>query len=187
MSLKPKKTDKYVLLDRDGAIIKDKHYLSDPNEVELLPRTVQGLRKMVDMGWRLIVVTNQSGVGRGYFNCEDVEKVNARMLELLAENGVEIMGVFYCPHAPEDNCGCRKPRPGLAERAIAKFEFNPNLAVVIGDKGSDIELGKNIGARTILVRTGHGIEEEKKQGLAPDGVADDLADAARLLESEFNK
>ncbi|MFH1136184.1 MAG: HAD family hydrolase [Pseudomonadota bacterium] len=178
------KRPRFVLLDRDGTIIKDCHYLSDPGQVELLPHAASGLRGMMDRGWNLAVISNQSGVGRGFFSLDDLHRVNNRMLELLKKEQVEIKGVFFCPHVPDQNCACRKPRPGLVREAARVLNFEPDRAVVIGDKICDIDLGRNIGARTILVRTGHGREEEQKTDCRPDVVVDDLEGAARMLDAD---
>lgn len=174
---------RYVLLDRDGTIIKDKHYLHDPEGVELLPMAAEGLRRMQGMGFGLAVLTNQSGVGRGYYDDSAVRACNRRMVELLEAEGVAIDGVFYCPHEPEAECGCRKPRPGLMERAAEELSFNPAQGFMIGDKSVDMELGRATGAVTILVRTGKGGEQEAVCRDSADHVADDLFGAALCIES----
>jgi len=170
-----------ILLDRDGTIIVDRHYLSDPAGVELLPGAASGLRRMSAMGFRLAVLTNQSGVGRGYYDEASVHACNARMAELLAAHGVALDGIFYCPHAPEAACGCRKPAPGLVEQAAAALDFDPRRAVVIGDKEADMLLGRAVGAATILVRTGKGAAHEARCRLSADHVVDDLEGAADIL------
>lgn len=174
--------EKFVLLDRDGTIIYDKHYLSDPDGVELLPGAVEGLRRMEEMGFKLVVLTNQSGVGRGYYTHDDVAACNERMTELLAAQGVEIASVYYCPHAPEDECRCRKPAPGLMEQAAQAHGFDPNDAFMVGDKQADMGVGRNTGATTILVRTGKGAEQEERCRDLADHVVDDLRGVASLLQ-----
>ncbi|WP_319468099.1 D-glycero-beta-D-manno-heptose 1,7-bisphosphate 7-phosphatase [uncultured Pseudodesulfovibrio sp.] len=174
---------KFVLLDRDGTIIFDKHYLHDPDGVELLPGAAEGLRRMADMGFRLAVLTNQSGVGRGYFTEADVHACNTRLSDLLVAEGVTIEGFFHCPHAPEENCRCRKPSPGLMEQAVEAFGFDPKCAYMIGDKDADMGVGRAVGATTILVRTGKGAESEVKCRECADHVADDLVGAAEFIAS----
>ena len=110
-----------ILLDRDGTIIVDRHYLSNPAEVELLPGAVAGLRRLADAGFALVVVSNQSGVARGLLTEADVAAVNARTAALLANEGIQIAGWYYCPHGPEAGCDCRKPAAGMAERAAAEL------------------------------------------------------------------
>ena len=182
-----------VFLDRDGTIIKDKHYLSDPDAVELLPGAAQGLRRLRDLGAVLVVTSNQSGVGRGYFTEQDVERVTARLKKLLAAEGVEPAGFFHCPHAPEDECGCRKPATGLVERACEECGLECDLepggesgrCFVIGDKDADVELGENIGAATILVLTGKG--RAHRFLCQPDHTAEDLLDAANWIALQLKK
>ena len=168
----------FAFLDRDGTIIRDAHYLSDPDGVELLPRAAEGLAMLREAGYGLAVVSNQSGVGRGYFTVDDVHRVNARMQELLARDGVRFDALYYCPHTPGDACDCRKPLPGMLRRAEAELHADLARSVVIGDKTCDVELGRAVGAVTILVRTGRGLECERDSLCRPDHVADDLAAAA---------
>lgn len=169
-----------VILDRDGTILVERDYLSSPEEVELLPNAVRGLRRMVELGYRLVLVTNQSGIGRGLFGVSQLAAVNARMEELLRDEGIQIAGIWYCPHHPDDKCACRKPGAELVEQAANTLGFEPRRSIVIGDKASDIELGKRIGATTILVRTGYGARTEAGGTVKPDRVADDLLEAARM-------
>ena len=176
---------RYVILDRDGTIIVERHYLSYPNGVELLTGAAEGLRRMMKMNLGLIVVTNQSGVGRGYFDEDTVNRIHRRLQELLEAEGVTLEGVFYCPHAPEDNCGCRKPKPGLIVKAAGELDFEPHSGFVIGDKACDVELGKNVGATTFLVRTGYGAEASENGEVQPDYIVDDLVEAAGIIEDRL--
>lgn len=165
-----------ILLDRDGTIIKDKHYLSDPDDIELLPGVVLGLLRLKALGCRLAVVSNQSGVGRGYFSTEDVERCNARLAELLAAEGVRLDAVYFCPHDPDAACECRKPAPGMGWQACEEFGLPPNRTFVIGDKPCDVDLGARLGARSVLVSTGYGAEA--LSSCSPDFAASDLVEAA---------
>lgn len=174
-----------VLLDRDGTIIVERNYLSDPDQVELLPRAAEGLLRLRRAGCKLAVITNQSGIGRGLFSLETLERIHGRMLDLLLQEGVEIEGIFFCPHIPEDHCDCRKPEPGLIERAAEALGFDPSQSFVIGDKPCDVELGQAVGARTILVRTGYGSQIEAEKGCRPDYLADDLYKAAAIVEESL--
>lgn len=174
---------RYVLLDRDGTIIFDKHYLSDPDGVELLPGAAEGLKRMQDMGFGLAVLSNQSGVGRGYFDEASVKACNRRLAELLTVYGVTIDGAYYCPHAPEEECDCRKPAPGLMEQAAQTLGFDPRESYMIGDKAADMGVGKATGATTILVLTGKGEKHRPKCADETDHVADDLVHAASIIEN----
>lgn len=168
-----------ILLDRDGTIIREKHYLADPGGVELLPGAASGLRRLRALGCRLAVVSNQSGVARGYFGREDVERVNARMAELLDAEGVELDAVYYCPHGPDEGCECRKPAPGLGRRACADLGVPPERTFVIGDKPCDVDLGARLGARSVLVSTGYGADA--LAACQPDFAAGDLVEAAEWV------
>lgn len=170
-----------AILDRDGTIVADRDYISDPAEVELLPNAARGLQRLAAFGLRLVVVTNQSGIGRGLFDESQLAAVNARMEELLRHEGVELAGIWHCPHHPDEGCACRKPNTELVEEAADALGFDPQRSIVIGDKASDIELGKRIGATTILVRTGYGAEVERDAAVEPDYLADDLSQAAHLV------
>ncbi len=169
---------KILILDRDGTIIKDKHYLSDPEGVEFEEGAIEGLKKLQELGFGLVVITNQSGVGRGYFSLEEAEAVNERMRRMLEAEGVTLAGIYTCPHAPEENCACRKPRPGLVHQAAREHRFDPGRALVVGDKPADVALARSCGARGVLVLTGQGRRAE----VPPDTetVADLTALAGRL-------
>ncbi|MCK5297102.1 MAG: D-glycero-beta-D-manno-heptose 1,7-bisphosphate 7-phosphatase [Alphaproteobacteria bacterium] len=176
---------RYILLDRDGTIIADKHYLSDPDEVELLPYAAEGLKHLSRLGFGLIVVTNQSGVARGYFNEEQVKKANSRLEELLKKQGVHLDAVYYCPHSPDEKCHCRKPETGMAEQAALDFDFVLKDCYIIGDKDSDVNLAIPLECKSVLVRTGNGIETEKKRKTKPDFVVDNLIEAAKVIEADI--
>ncbi len=116
---------RFVVLDRDGTINVDRHYLSDPDQMELLSGATAGLRAMRAMGLGLVVVTNQSAIGRGYFDLARLEEIHNRLRDLLAAERVELDGIYVCPHLPDDGCDCRKPLPGLLRRAAAELAFDP--------------------------------------------------------------
>ncbi len=156
-----------LLVDRDGTLIVDKDYLSDPDKIEFIDGSVAALKKAKLHGFKIVIVSNQSGVARGYFSIEDVEKVNRRMLEMLAKEGVSIDGIYYCPHhkfgkviSYSKKCSCRKPLYGMPEQAAKDLGINLRESWVIGDKFDDVKLGIVMGGKSILVRTGYGREEE---------------------------
>jgi D-glycero-D-manno-heptose 1,7-bisphosphate phosphatase len=173
---------RFVLLDRDGTIIVEKHYLSDPEAVELIEGAAEGLRRLRAMGLGLAIVTNQSAIGRGYFDRDRLGEIHARLLELLGAEGIAIDGIFFCPHTPDDACACRKPRPGLIEQAAAALDFTPSQSFVVGDMKSDVELGRGVGATTLLVRSGYGARTESEAAASPDHVVDGLDEAASVIE-----
>ncbi|GEO81939.1 D-glycero-alpha-D-manno-heptose-1,7-bisphosphate 7-phosphatase [Pararhodospirillum oryzae] len=170
-----------VLLDRDGTINVDVHYLSDPDQLRLLPGAAQGLRRLQAAGFALIVVTNQSGVARGVIDPEVLDRIHDRFHALLAEEGVTLTGLHACVHGPDDDCACRKPRPGLVEAAQALTPFDPAQSYMIGDKQADLDLGLGVGACSILVRTGHGRETEAEGAPGAAFVADSLDEAASFI------
>jgi histidinol-phosphate phosphatase family protein len=176
-----KPESKALLLDRDGTVMADRRYLSDPDGVQLEATVLEALTIAQHHGWKIVILSNQSGVARGLMTVDQVERVNARLLQLLTAQGVKIDGVWYCPHHPDKGkvpeyiqpCRCRKPRPGLAEEAARALGLNLRRSVVIGDHHVDYLLGRAIGARSLIVRTGSGRETEEeliRRGFATSGV-----------------
>ncbi len=147
----PSQARRVVILDRDGTIVVDRDYLDDPEQLEFLPGAAQGLRLFCERGHRLIVVSNQSGVGRGRFSLERLYEVNHRFLGMVRAIGASVEGIYCCPHRPEDGCECRKPKTKLVLDAASELGFEPSNSVVIGDKSSDIELGRRLDALTMRV------------------------------------
>src|SRR5258708_37609783 len=169
----------FVLLDRDGTINFERHYLSDPQQVELLPDAARGLRLMQGLGLGLLVVTNQSGLARGYFDEACLKQIHLRLSELLAAEQVHLDGIFYCPHHPDDHCSCRKPGTALAHAAVQQFGFELTQCFVVGDKVCDIDFGRRLSATTLLVRTGYGAAT---LGAEPAYTVDNLYEAALIMQ-----
>jgi histidinol-phosphate phosphatase family protein len=144
-----------AFLDRDGTLIEERNYLADPDQAVLLPGVGEGLKALTAQGFRLIVVTNQSGIGRGYFREADAHAVNARVDEMLKAQGVGIAGWYICPHAPDQPCDCRKPLPGMVDQACADFAVDLAASIMIGDKDIDLQLATARGMRGFLVTSGH--------------------------------
>ncbi len=140
-----------VFIDRDGTIIEDVNYLRRIGDIRLLPGVPEALGLLHDCGFELFVVTNQSGVGRGYFSEDFVKKTHIVLNAML---GGAVREFFYCPHRPEDGCNCRKPKPGMIDIAVGKYCINRESSYIIGDKWSDAELGINSGIRPLLVGRG---------------------------------
>jgi D-glycero-D-manno-heptose 1,7-bisphosphate phosphatase len=155
-----------ILLDRDGTLIEERHYLSDPDLVALIPGVAKPMRRLAMLGCRFYLASNQSGIGRGLFSAEEYRRVHARLEELLRAEGIPLAGAAHCPHAPEDGCQCRKPRPGSGGNWRKRFGLSAHNTVMIGDKVADIRFGQAIGcAETVLVLTGHGPEAARRLGL----------------------
>ncbi|AHE97314.1 D-glycero-alpha-D-manno-heptose-1,7-bisphosphate 7-phosphatase [Thioalkalivibrio paradoxus] len=144
-------TARALFLDRDGTLMVDVGYPSRPEQVELLPGAAEGLATLRDAGYRLSIISNQSGVGRGYFDATAVQAVHRRLLDLLAARGVCIDDAEYCLHAPEDRCDCRKPSPLMIRHSAGRLGVDPAQSFMIGDKASDIDAGRRAGCRTILL------------------------------------
>lgn len=171
--------DRVVLLDRDGTIVVDRGYLDNAAGLEFLPGAAEGLRLLYAEGYRLVVITNQSGIGRGLFELERLHEMNARLTAMVEEAGARLAGIYWCPHAPEDDCACRKPEPGLILQAAEELGFDPAHAVVIGDKDSDIESGRRVGATTVLIAANRAAAGARAAGA--DVVAADLLAAASAV------
>ncbi len=171
-----------VILDRDGTIVVDRPYLADPASLEFLPGAAQGLRSLHQQGHRLVVITNQSGIGRGLLTLGQLQAVHERFRQMMHEAGAPLEAIYFCPHAPDAGCECRKPRSKLFWRAAAEIRFKPSEAVVVGDKASDIEFGHRVGAKTILVTAGPG-PAAPPDGPTPDFVAADLVQAASAIQA----
>ncbi len=166
-----------VLLDRDGVLNVDRPAsVTSIHELELLPGAREGTALLVDAGYALLVVTNQSCVGRGRLSLSELDRIDA---ELDRRLGGLIAGWFVCPHAPEADCTCRKPGTGLLEQAQAAWHFDPEVTWLVADDGRDVEAAKRFGCRPVLVRTGKGEAAAAAQRDVP--VFDDLADFARWL------
>ena len=175
---------RFVILDRDGTIIEERQYLSDPEQVRLIPGVGAALRELQRMGFGLVVITNQSGIGRGFFDQVQLDQVHQRLEQLLDRQGVRLDGLYICPHKPDDHCGCRKPKLGLLQKAVQDWGFRLENSIVIGDKESDIEMGRAVGALTLRVRTGYG---NCAPAATADFVVDDLAAGTELLRSLVEK
>jgi D-glycero-D-manno-heptose 1,7-bisphosphate phosphatase len=173
---------RYVLLDRDGTLIVERDHLVDPALVELLPGAGPGLKRMCELGLRLVVITNQSVVGRGFLSLQGLERIHERLREHLGAFSVRLEGIYFCPHLPDSGCECRKPRTGLVEQAVRELGLDPSRSFLIGDKLADLELGRIIHATTFLVRTGYGSGEESASMGFADYVVDNLQEAAEVIE-----
>lgn len=173
-----------VFLDRDGTMIADVNYLSRPDQIKIFPATRTGLKKLCDANFLLFIVSNQSGVGRGYFTMADVDKVNETLCNDLARDGIRITKIYIAPEKPEDPSYGRKPSPQFLFDARDEFGLDLSQSFIAGDKLIDLECGWNAGVKkSILVRTGYGTGVERNSGrlLANAVIADDLDQAAALI------
>lgn len=181
-------TERAVFLDKDGTLIADVPYNVDPALIRFLPGTAGGLRALHAAGFQLIVVSNQSGVARGYFAEGALAAVEARLRDLFAEAGVPLAGFYYCPHHPDGTvpeyavaCICRKPSPGMIVRAAREHGIDRAASWFVGDILHDIEAGHRAGCRAILIDNGNETLWERSPERTPDALAADLTEAARLI------
>jgi D-glycero-D-manno-heptose 1,7-bisphosphate phosphatase len=173
-----------VFLDRDGTINVDRNYLSDPAQLELIPGVGPALRRLIDAGFLLFIVTNQSGIGRGYYTLANMHAVNERLCAELANEGVRFEKIYFAPEAPEEPSRGRKPSPQFLFDARDEFGLDLTQSYMIGDKLIDLECGWNAGVKTsILVRTGYGAEVERKfaDGLKDSLITNNLSEAINWI------
>ena len=165
-----------IFFDRDGTLIEDVHYCKNPDHVRVLPGAVEALQRLKAAGFRHIIITNQSAIGRGYMTLADYDAVHARTLELIGEGLID--GAYYCPHTPEHPSTHRKPAAGMVHDAARDHALDLARSWFVGDKGIDVECGRTAGARTVLVLTGRGTALD---GANADFVARDLAEATDFI------
>jgi D-glycero-D-manno-heptose 1,7-bisphosphate phosphatase len=181
-----------IIMDRDGTVCEEVGYVNHVERIRLLPRSAEAIRRANVAGFQTVVVTNQAGVARGYFDETLVDEVHDRVRQLLAEGGARLDGVYYCPHHPEVGapayriaCTCRKPQAGMLLRARDDMGIELSASYMIGDSVRDVEAGHRAGCTTILVRTGYGRGEIEHQShrwsVKPAHVADDLLDAVAWI------
>ena len=168
-------------MDRDDTLMVDVGYCDNPDLVQLIPRAAEGIRLLKDAGYQIVIVTNQSGIGRGYFDRETLDKVNGRLRNELRRKGTDYDALYYCPHSPEEGCDCRKPKPGLLVKAASDLDIDLDSSYAVGDRDLDVEAGRAAGTGTILVKNGG--EVDSGRGHLADFVVSDLVEAAKLILS----
>ena len=167
-----------ALIDRDGTIIVDKVYLSDPEGLEFAPGAVEGLQLLRDAGFALVLITNQSGIARGYFDLATLGRIHDRLQSMLAVNELRLEAIYFCPHGPDDGCDCRKPAPGMVTKAMRDLGFCPDEVVFIGDSDGDMAAAAAAGVKGIRVAA---------DGRVPSiGVAHDFLEAAHRASALLN-
>ena len=167
-----------MFLDRDGTIAEEVGYLNHADRFRMFPFAGPAIRRLNEAGLAVIVVTNQSGVARGYFPETLIQEVHERMQRELQSAGARLDGIYYCPHSSADGCDCRKPKTGMIERAEREHQLNVPRSYVVGDRFSDMEMAFRAGCKAIFVRTGYGLGEEtwhaKDWPRQPDAIVDDV-------------
>ena len=167
-----------VFIDRDGTIIEDRDYCSNPSDVKIFPGVAAALEHLKSKGFKLIIITNQSGIGRRLFTTEQYRSVEADVLRQLGKDCID--ATYFCPHMPDESCGCRKPAPGMVTEAARDHGIDLSRSFLVGDKESDVECGRNAGVRTVRVKTG---PESDTTGSKADWIAADLPAAAEIILS----
>jgi len=161
------------------------HYLKSPDELELLPGSGEAIRRLNDLGLPVILVTNQSGVARGYLSEETLRCIHELLQKMLAEHGAHLDDIYYCPDLPDSGSPCRKPEIGMLKQAVRDHGIDLKRSYMVGDMAKDIEMGRRAGAKTVLVLTGYG--QEAREKVRPDHVAGDLAGAVDWIERDRKK
>ena len=189
--MKAQKKHRVVFLDRDGTICEEVGYLDAVEQMKLIPHSGKAVRLLNQRGFKVVVITNQAGVAKGYFPESVLKGLHDEMARQLREEGAHLDGIYYCPHHPTDGldpylraCGCRKPATGLLQQAAADLALDLSSAYMIGDHFSDVECGQRIGAETVLLLTGHGREALAKREhwpRPPSHIAADLYEAVQWL------
>lgn len=184
-----------VFLDRDGTIIDEVGYLDRPDRIELYPFTRTAIRALNRAGIPVFMVTNQSGIARGFFDEAMLGRIHARLADMLAEGGAHLDAYYFCPHHPDGKldvyrgpCGCRKPAGGMIERAVSEFGIDPTRSFTVGDRWLDVQLGQRVGGRGILVKTGYGSIEAANPGkVVADAVVDNLVAAVGHILAAYER
>jgi len=186
---------KAAFLDRDGTIIEENGYISKIKQVDFIPGSIEAIKRLKSLGYKIIVITNQSGVAQRFFTEKDLKKVHNYLQKQLRKDKAGWDGIYYCPHHPRvglkrylKDCNCRKPKTGLVKLAAREHKLKLKGSVVIGDRLSDVGLGKNAKMESILLLTGHGKKESKKIGTypktKPNFIAKNLLEAAKYLQKQ---
>jgi D-glycero-D-manno-heptose 1,7-bisphosphate phosphatase len=173
---------KIVLMDRDGTLIKPPvdRRVDSPEKIQLFPDTIEALALLAKHAFKVIIITNQTGIAEGRFTYSEYEKINRRFVELLAPSKIDVLKVFTCPHSRADNCACRKPKPTMIFEAAKEFNFDPRDCYMVGDRQDDIDIAKNCGAKSILVKTG----DFAVTGDDATFVVENLLQAAKLIVAQ---
>ena len=174
-----------IFLDKDGTLIVDKDYSYKIEDIEFIPRAFQALKLLQEKNYNLFIITNQSGIAKGYFTKKDTEKQLDFIVKSLNKKGIKIQKYSYCPHSPEENCECRKPKTKMLDDLIKKYKINTKKSFVIGDKLTDIETGKKLDIKTVLVMTGK-TKKPINQKISPNFIAKDLYEASKIIANLKN-
>ncbi|MFO8017125.1 MAG: HAD family hydrolase [Promethearchaeia archaeon] len=180
---------KAIFLDRDGTLNYDPGYVHKVSDFKLLTGVIEGLRRLKEQ-FSFFIITNQSGIGKGFYTYDDFKKFNDHLVNVLEKKGIKIQETFHCPHTKEENCNCRKPKLGSIEYLTEKFPINLEKSWMIGDHPSDVKLGVDAGCRTIYLLTGHGKKHKHELGencIQPTYIAKNFLDAVQFIKKSLQK
>ncbi len=172
---------KAVFLDRDGTICEDVNYLSRPEQLKFFPFAAEAVRLLNENGFLVILITNQSGIARGFFDENALREIHEKVVSELTEQNAKLDAIYFCPHNSVDDCACRKPKTGMIEQASEDFSIDLETSWMIGDKAIDVETGFNAKMKTALVLTGYGQKEIERIKKKPDLIAENLLEAVRKI------
>jgi len=176
--------NKAVFLDRDGTLNQSVPYLDDYSKFIFYSDTIEALQLLDSHGFMIVIITNQSGIGRGFFSTKKLDKIHNQMKLALESQKIPLSGIFFCPHTPEENCQCRKPNIGMLEKASEELLIDPLTSYFVGDRLSDIQAGQSFGCSSILVMTGYGESESnmiKDEDIKPDNISENILEAAKWI------
>jgi len=175
-----------VFIDRDGTINVNSGYINNPNDFKMYPNVTKGIKLLQENGFKIIIITNQSGIARRYFSEKSLEEIHEKMKKELSKEDAEVDAIYYCPHHPDEKCNCRKPKPGMLEKAIEDFDIDVKNSFIIGDRMIDVEAGKTVGCKTVLVPEDKELvkKEMAESDIYPDYICDDFySGVERIIEN----
>jgi len=172
-----------VFIDRDGTINKNTGYIDSPDRFEIYPGVAEGIKKLKDNGFKIIIITNQSGIARGFFTVENLDEIHKKMNDILAKKDVKVDAIYFCPHHPDEKCDCRKPNTALFEKAIKEHNIDTYSSYMIGDRMLDVEAGSKIGVKTVLVPEKKDMvkKEIEESEINPDYISKDFMSGAEWI------
>lgn len=172
-----------VFIDRDGTINVNYGYINNPNDFKMYPGVAKGIKLLQENGFKIIVITNQSGIARGYFSEKSLEEIHEKMKKELSKEDAGVDAIYHCPHHPDEKCNCRKPNPGMLEKAIKDFDIDIENSFIIGDRMLDVEAGRNVGCKTVLVPEDKELvkKEREESDVKPDYICDDFYSGVKWI------
>ncbi len=178
--------EKVVFLDRDGTVSKDSIYhIKSWEEFNFLPNAKDGIKLLTDNGFKIIFITNQSVIARKMVTPKGLDLIHNNMIKEIEEKGGKVEKIYFCPHHPDEGCDCRKPQPGMLKKAIEENGINAEKSYMVGDRIMDIQVGKKVGCKTILISNDRGLKELEKSDIKPDYIAKDLIDVANWIVKDY--